>query len=191
MRPMSDWLQGYEALSEERKVNVQRWLHLNKFIAKTLRIDERAWFEDYVGGAMQAPFDYSFMLETIPGFQGLDASGQGESFTRGMEPGLFSGPAVALRAKNNMGKLSPQLQDALAGLIERGEPPALGLLPGDVAHLQKMFPGARGLAKLKRSEFRGVQLERDEDDVTMSVAGGEILRINVLEFATVLSRNAP
>jgi hypothetical protein len=187
---MADWLQGYEALSEERKVNIQRWIHLNKFIARTLRVDERAWFEDYVGGAMQAPFDYGFMADTAPEVSGHEAIGSGETFSRGLEPGAMVGPRVPLRAKNNMGRLSPQLQDTLAGLLERGEPSSVSLIPADVAQLQKIFPSAKGLAKLKRPDFRSVRIERDpvNDDVMMSAGQTELLRVNLLEFAAVMSR---
>lgn len=184
---MTSWIEAYQALDEPRKVNVQRWLHLNKFIAQTLRVDERAWFEDYLGGVMNAPFDYSFMAETIPGLVGLELDG--ETFTRGADPSGFSGPRVPLRSKNNLGKLSPELQDALSGLLERGEPMQAGLTPQDVATLQKIFPGAKGLAKLKRPDFRGVQILREADEVAMRAPSGEeILRINVLEFAGVMSR---
>lgn len=191
MPQMASWIEGYEALDEARKVNVQRWMHLNKFIANTLRIDERAWFEEWLAGVMAAPFDYGFMADTIPDASGL-ASGlglDGETFSRGTDPGGFSGPRVALRAKNNLGKLSPELQDALSGLLERGDPMNAGLSPQDVASLQKIFPTAKGLAKLKRPDFRGVQIAREGDEVTMRApSGDEILRINVLEFAGVMSR---
>lgn len=189
---MTDWLQSYEALPQESKVNVQRWIHFNKFVAHTLRIDEKTWFEGYLGAAMQRPFDYSFMNDLIPGFSGLDVQGQGEAFTRGLEPGAFIGPRVPLRAKNNLGRLSPALQDALGGLLEKGEPSQVSLLASDLAQLQKIFPSAKGLAKLKRPDFKGVQLRRDEvtSEVVMETAGGaEILRLNVLEFAAVMSRS--
>ncbi|MFO0728595.1 MAG: hypothetical protein U1E65_32765 [Myxococcota bacterium] len=187
---MATWTEGYNALPDEAKVNVQRWIHLNKFIAQTLKIDELKWFEGYLGEAMAQPFDYSFMGETMPGLSGLGLEGKGEVFTRGMEPGGFVGPRVPLRAKNNMGRLSPALQDALAGLIEQGEPSSVALSPADVATLQKIFPTAKGLAKLKRPDFRSVALGRDmsAQEVTMSAASGELLRMNVMEFAAVLSR---
>jgi len=187
MPEMPSWIEGYEALDEPRKINIQRWIHLNKFIASTLRIDERAWFEDWVGECMRTPFDYGFMADTIPGMAGLAL--EGETFTRAVDPGSFSGARVALRAKNNMGKLGPELQDALAGLLERGEPMQAGLGPQDVVTLQKIFPSAKGLARLKRPDFRGVQISRVGDDVAMTAPGGEeILRMNVMEFATVMSR---
>lgn len=187
MRGMASWIEAYESLDETRKVNVQRWMHLNKFIAQTLRLDERAWFEDWLGGVMAAPFDYGFMADTMPNTAGLDLDG--ETFSRGTEPGAFAGPRVALRAKNNLGKLSADLQDALSGLLERGDPMNAGLTPQDVASLQKIFPNAKGLAKLKRADFRGVQIAREGDEVTMvAPSGDEILRLNVLEFAGVMSR---
>jgi hypothetical protein len=86
--------------------------------------------------------------------------------------------------------LSPPLQDALAGLLERGEPSAVALLPSDVATLQKIFPSAKGLAKLQRKDFRSVGLARDAatDELVMTGPPGELVRINVLEFAGVLAR---
>lgn len=189
---MPTWTEGYEALPEESKVNVQRWLHLNRFIAQTLNIPEERWFEGYLGEAMATPFDYSFMGETMPALngQGLGLEGQGETYVRDVEPGGFVGPRVPLRAKNNMGRLSPDLQDALSGLMERGEPSSVGLIPADVAMLQKVFPGSKGLARLKRPDFRNVALSRDlgSGDVMMTVGDTELLRMNVLEFAAVLGR---
>ena len=188
---MSDWLRGYEALPENKKVNVQRWLHLNKFIANTLKIPEQKWFEGYLGEAMANPLDYSFMEATIPGFSGLEVPGQGESFTKSVDIGGFTGPKVPLRAENNMGKLSPDLQDAIAGMLEQAEPESVRLKPADVAHLQKMFPGHKPLAKLKRPLFRKLQLLRDlaTDEIALAVDDGdEVLRVNVMEFGAVLGR---
>lgn len=188
---MSEWLKGYEQLSEEKKVNVQRWIHLNKFIANTLKIPEQKWFEEYIGNAMKTPLDYSFMESTIPGFAGVDVPGQGETFSMGIDPGGFSGPKVPLRAQNNMGRLSPALQDAIASMLETGEPERLKLSPSDVAQLQKIFRGEKALAKLKRPSFRKVSVQRDlaTDEMVLNVEGeGEILRMNVMEFGAVMSR---
>jgi hypothetical protein len=188
---MSEWVKGYEALSDEQKANVQRWIHLNKFIAHTLQLDEQVWFETYVGGAMQRPFDYSFMGDTIPdAAAGLGT--QGESFTRGLEPGEIAGPKVPVGAQNNLGRLSPPLQAAIAGMLERGEPEQQQLQPSDVALLQKIFPTAKELAKLKRASFRGVSLGRDlasdEMVVTLDEGARELLRVNVMEFSAVMAR---
>ncbi len=187
---MSKWLEGYNQLSEAQQVNVQRWIHLNKFIANTLRIDERKWFEEYLGEAMANPLDYSFMEATIPGFDGIEVPGQGESFSSGTDP-AFMGPKVALRAENNMGKLSPDLQDAIAGMLENGEPEVMKLKPADVAQLQKIFRSHKGLAKLKRPDFRKLSIRRDlaTSEMVLAVEGdGEVLRANIMEFSAVLSR---
>jgi len=187
---MSGWRQSYEQLSDEQKVNVQRWIHLNKFIANTLKIPEPKWFEEYVGHAMQYPFDYSFMEATLPGFAGLEVPGQGESFTKGMDLTGFAGPKVPLRAENNLGKLSPDLQDAIAGMMESGEPERVKLLPSDVAQLQKILPGEKPLARLKRQDFRSVELARDlaSGELVLSANDAELFRMNVMEFGAVMSR---
>ncbi|MBI2375377.1 MAG: hypothetical protein HYV07_15385 [Deltaproteobacteria bacterium] len=185
---MSTWLEAYESLPEESKVNVQRWIHLNKFIARTLKIDEKAWFEEWVGWAMQNPLDYSFMEACIPGFVGMD---QEESFVRGLDAGQTATPRVPLRAKNNLGRLSPELQDAIAGMLEKGEPERTSLTPADVAQLQKIFSSQKELAKLKRPDFRKLTLVRDfaTDDLVLSVGDGpEVLRLNLMEFSAVMGR---
>jgi hypothetical protein len=188
---MSAWLAAYERLSDAQKVNVQRWIHLNKFIAQTLKIDERAWFEDWVGDAMRNPLDFSFMEAAIPGFAGLEGPGQGESFVRGGDP--FAGPKVALRAANKLGTLSPPLQDAIAGLLEHGEPAeGVRITAQDVASLQKIFRSERALARLKRPQFRMLRLLRDpvSDEMVLNVEDGEdVLRLHMQEFAAILSRD--
>lgn len=192
---MGAWLEAYEKLDDARKQNVQRWIHLNKFIAKTLKIDEEAWFEDWVGEAMHNPLDYSFMADAIPGLaeHGLasdDAMAAGESFQRSFDPaGLV--PKVALSAENNLGRFSKDFQEGVQGLLERGEPESFALQPSDVALLQKLFPSQKALAKLKRPDFKSVALRLDhaEEDIVATAGGSaEILRVNVLEFAGVMGR---
>ena len=188
---MSAWLQSYNQLNETQQLNIQRWLHLNKFIANTLNIPEKQWFEEYLGECMAKPLDYSFMEATLPGFKGVDIPGQGESFTKELDPTSFLGPKVPLRAQNNMGKLSPELQDQISTLLEKGEPEQVKLKPADVAQLQKTFSSVKPLAKLKRPNFRKLILGRDfaTNEVTMTIEGQEeILRQNVMEFGAVLSR---
>ena len=188
---MSAWLQSYNQLNETQQLNIQRWLHLNKFIANTLNSPEKQWFEEYLGDCMAKPLDYSFMEATLPGFKCVDIPGQGESFTKELDPTSFLGPKVPLRAQNNMGKLSPELQDQIPTLLEKGEPEQVKLMPADVAQLQKMFSSVKPLAKLKRPNFRKLILGRDfaTNEVTMTIEGQEeILRQNVMEFGAVLSR---
>lgn len=188
---MSAWTESYNQLSEAQQVNVQRWIHLNKFIARTLNVPEKQWFEDYIGECMAKPLDYGFMEVTIPGFSGIAVPGQGESFTTATDPSAVLGPRVALRAQNNLGKLSPDLQDQIARFLETGESDPVKLKPADVAQLQKMFSSVKALAKLKRPSFRKLTLARDlaTDDMTLTVEGAEeIMRTNLMEFAAVMSR---
>lgn len=192
---MGAWLEAYEKLDDSRKINVQRWIHLNKFIAKTLRIKEEEWFEGWVGEAMQNPLDYSFMAEAIPGLTehalaSDDAMDAGESFQRSFDPAGLA-PKVPLSAENNLGRFSKDFQEKVQSMLEAGEPEQLALAPADVALLQKIFPSQKALAKLKRPDFRSVVLRRDhaEEDIVASVTGGaEIMRLNVLEFAGVMGR---
>ena len=90
-----------------------------------------------------------------------------------------------------MGKLSPELQDVIASMLENGEPSTIKLKPADVAQLQKMFSSVKTLAKLKRPNFRKLILGRDlaKNEMTLTIEDGdEILRTNVMEFGAVLSR---
>lgn len=192
---MGAWLEAYEKLDDARKVNVQRWIHLNKFIAKTLKIDEEAWFEDWIGEAMQNPLDYSFMADAIPGLtgQGLasdDAMQAGESFQRSFDPAGLA-PKVPLSAENNLGRFSKDFQTQVQSMLEQGDPERFPLSPSDVAILQKLFPSQKALAKLKRQDFRRLELRRDhaEEDIVAAIsAESELLRVNVLEFAGVMGR---
>ena len=45
---MAGWLEAYEHLNDETKDRVQRWIHLNKFIAHTLRMDWDKWVDDFL-----------------------------------------------------------------------------------------------------------------------------------------------
>src|SRR5882672_7038285 len=143
---MGAWLEAYEKLTEEQQDRVQRWIHLNKFIAHTLHMPFDDWVNRFITPAMERPMDYSFMESTLVGFQGLDVEGQGVSFTKELDPSTRLVRRVPLRAKNNLGRLSTDLQDGIAKLLELADEPAedeapLKVSPGDVAHLQKIFPG--------------------------------------------------
>jgi hypothetical protein len=191
---MGAWLEAYEKLSEDQKDRVQRWIHLNKFIAHTLHLSWDDWVNRFLSPSMERPMDYSFMESTLVGFRGLDVEGQGVSFTKEIDPSTRLVRRVPLRAKNNLGRLSPELQDGVATLLERaedpeGEDPPLRVPPGDVAHLQKIFPGEKLLAKLKRPDFRKVTFAREVDEIVLAVeGGGELMRMNVLEFSGVMSK---
>ena len=49
---MAGWQESYEQLSEEQQERVQRWLHLNKFIAHTLRLDWQTWIDQFIAPAI-------------------------------------------------------------------------------------------------------------------------------------------
>jgi hypothetical protein len=187
---VSAWLEAYERLPEDAQARVKHWLHLQKLIAQTLRLSWEEWIEKYLGYAMEHPFDYRFMQATFPAFAGVDAEpGQGASFTTQMDPATALTARVPLRAKNNLGRLSPELQDAIGAMLETGEPSSVKLLPADVVHLQKIFLKEKSLAKLKKKDFKALTLERDGDDIFISLEGGEeLLRINVLEFGATMSK---
>jgi hypothetical protein len=190
LRGVSAWLEAYERLPEDAQARVKRWLHLQKLIAQTLRLSWEEWIEQYLGYAMAHPFDYRFMEATFPAFTGIEADpGQGASFTKELDPATALTARVPLRAKNNLGRLSPELQDAIAGMLERGEPSVTKLVPADVVHLQKIFLKEKALAKLKKKDFKALTLERDGDDILITLEGGEeILRMNVLEFGATMSK---
>ncbi len=186
---MGAWLEAYEKLDEAQKDRVQRWLHLNKFIARTLKLDWVTWVEDYLQPAMDRPLDYRFMADCIPDFSGLDVQGQGVSFSTDVDPATAQTARVPLRAANNLGRLSPAVQDGIARLLESVEASAVPVLPGDVGHLQKIFRRENALGKLPRKDFRSVQVARDDNDIVISVVGGaELVRTSVIEFGTEMRR---
>jgi hypothetical protein len=186
---MSAWLEAFEALPDDVRERVEKWLYLQKFIAQTLRIPWRKWVEHYLAAAMERPFDYSFMQATFPAFLGFDGTeGKGVSFTTGQDAATALVARVPLRAKNNLGRLSPDLQDAIAAMLEE-EGDAVRLLPSDVAQLQKIFPKEKPLARLDKKSFRKVELDREGDEIVLRVEGGaELFRINVLEISAVMSK---
>jgi hypothetical protein len=187
---MSGWLEAYERLPEAQKVRVQRWIHLQKFIAETLGMPFEQWVETYVGAAMQAPFDYSFMeAATISGFAGLDADGA--TFTKDLDPATARVARVPLRAKNQLGRLSSGLQDALARLLEDPEATApVPIPPADVVTLQKILPGEKGLARLKRKDFRKARVVREGPRVRVVLEGdaAPLVDQDVFELSAVLNK---
>lgn len=186
---MSAWLEAYEKLPEAQKVRVQRWIHLQKFISETLGVPFETWIETYVGGAMAAPFDYSFMQVTVPGFSGLETDGA--TFSREVDPATARTSRVPLGAKNQLGRLSPTLQEAIGARLESAEPtdPA-PVPPADVVVLQKVFPGEKALARLKRKDFRRVRLGREGDRVYVGLDGDaeRLLELPLHEFTAVMKR---
>ncbi len=183
---MSGWLEAYERLPEDAKARVQQWLHLQRMIAETLRVPWERWIDHYIGYAMSHPFDYRFMEAAIPNFVGLETTG---GFTTQLDPATALVARVPLRAQNNLGRLSPELQDTIAALLERTDAGSFPLLPSDVALLQKIFFKEKSLARLKKQSFKDLVLERDGDDLTISLPGGEeLLRMNVLEFGATMSK---
>ena len=185
---MTGWLDAYQRLPADVQERVKYWLHLQRLIAQTLRIPWEKWIDQYIGTAMKNPFDYGFMEATFPtmaGFSGLESA----SFTKDLDPATALTARVPLRAKNNLGRLSPELQDAISRMLEQNDTNAVTLLPADVVHLQKIFLKEKGIAKLKKKDFKSLTLERDGDEMIVTLQGGdEVLRINVLEFGATMSK---
>ena len=187
---MGAWLEAYQKLPVEAQDRVQKWLHLQKFIARTLKIEWEDWVDDYLTPCMENPLDYAFMEVCISDFAGFDGTaGAGVTFSKEVDPATAAVARVPLRAQNNLGRLSPDLQDALAGLLEAGEPAQVKLSPADVNTLQKVLRTEKALAKLKRPLFRKVEIVREDQDVVVRVQGGdELVRQSVLEFGTVMRK---
>lgn len=186
---MGAWLEAYEQLDEAQKDRVQKWLHLNKFVARALKLEWETWVDDYLKPAMDQPLDFSFMADCIPDFKGLEVTGQGVTFTKDVDPATAQTARVPLRAANNLGRLSPPVQDGIAALLELGVPQTVSVAPGDVAHLQKIFRREKTLNKLPRKDFRRVLVIRDDNEVVIRVDGGDdLVRMSVLEFSTEMRR---
>lgn len=185
---MSAWQEAYEKLDAEQKARVKRWIHLQQLIARTLNIPFEKWIETYVGDAMAAPFDYTFMEVTVPGFAGLDV--EGASFSHDVDPSTTRIARVPLKAKNQMGRLSPPFQEALAGLLEARETGPVKVPPADVATLQKVLASAKPLARLKRKDFRRVQVRREDNILVIELAGDSevLLQQDLFELSAVLKR---
>ncbi|MCA9555555.1 MAG: hypothetical protein KC933_36335 [Myxococcales bacterium] len=187
---MGAWLEAYRQLPEDAQDRVQRWLHLQKFIAHSLKLDWETWVDDFLTPCMQAPLDYAFMEVCLPGFTGFEGvEGQGVTFSRDVDPATAAVARVPLRAQNNLGRLSPELQDQLAGLLEGADAGPHKLSPADVNVLQKMLRSEKALAKLARPLFRKVEVLRDDNEVVLRVEGGdELVRQSVHELGTFLRK---
>ena len=186
---MGAWLEAYDRLDEAQKDRVQKWLHLNKFIARSLRLDWDTWVSEYLQPAMDQPLDYSFMADCVRDFNGLDATGQGVTFSKDVDPATAQTARVPVRAANYLGRLAPATQDALAALLEntRSDPVKVG--PADVVHLQKIFRREKALGRLPRRDFRAVEIQRVDNEVVIRVADGdELMRMSILEFGTEMRR---
>jgi hypothetical protein len=185
---VAGWLDAYRRLPEEAQERVKYWLHLQRLIAQTLRIPWETWIDRYIAYAMAHPLDYSFMQATFPTmaeFTGLEVA----SFSKALDPATALTARVPLRAKNNLGRLSPELQDAIAAMLETDAGNSAHLSPADVVHLQKIFLKEKSLAKLKKKDFKSLTLERDGDEIIISIeGGGELLRMNVLEFGATMGK---
>ncbi|MEL6185994.1 MAG: hypothetical protein AAFU79_15325 [Myxococcota bacterium] len=185
---MGTWREAYEMLPEAQQERVQRWIQLQGLIAESLGMSFDRWIEDYVGGAMAAPFDYRFMEVTAPGFAGLDTDGA--TFSRETDPATARVARVPVRSANQLGRLSNALQDALTDQL--GDPSAgpLAVAPGDVATLQKIFPAERGLARLKRKDFRKVRFVRTDTQIRLEVEGENepLLAQDLFAFSSALNK---
>ena len=186
---MGAWLQAYENLDEAQKDRVQKWLHLNKFIARSLNLDWDTWVNEYLQPAMDQPLDFSFMADCVPDFQGFDTAGAGATFSTEVDPATAQTARVPVRAANNLGRLSTGAQDGLAALLEGESADPVALMPADVVQMQKVLKREKALSKLPRKDFRKVQVVRDGNDVVIRLDGGdEIARLSVIEFGTELRR---
>jgi len=187
---MGAWLESYNKLPTEAQDRVQKWLHLQKFIARTLKLDWQTWVDDYLTPCMENPLNYEFMQVCLPNFEGFDGvEGQGVTFSKDVDPATAAVARVPLRAQNNLGRLSPDLQDALSGMMSTGQPSQVKLTPADVNTLQKLLRSEKALAKLKRPLFRKIEVLRDDNDIVVQVQGGdELVRQNVIEFGAVMRK---
>lgn len=187
---MGAWLEAYQKLPTEAQDRVQKWLHLQKFIARTLKVDWQTWVDDYLTPCMENPLDYRFMEVCVADFVGFDGTeGAGVSFSKDVDPATAAVARVPLRAQNNLGRLSPDLQDALSGLLEGATEGPVKLSPADVNTLQKILRTEKALAKLKRPLFRKVEVAREAQDVVIRVQGGdELVRQSVMELGATMRK---
>ncbi len=185
---MSAWLEAFEGLPEAAKERVRRWVLLQRLVADTLGVPFERWVEEYVGGAMAHPFDYRFLDGLVPG--GFEGFGGATEFSLGADPATAGMAKVPVRAANQLGRLSPGFQDAIRRLLDDPEAPAATPPPGDVATLQKIFPGVKALARLKRPEFRRLRLTRDHDALVLSLDGPaeDLAQLPLEEVASTLAR---
>src|SRR5262245_647981 len=126
---MSSFMGAVEKLSAAQKDRLATWTALNGFIAQTLRIPWEKWIEGYVQNAIDHPLDMAFLeaAEIEPGKE--LALG---SFEHAAQLGMPAVSKVPLRAKNNLGRLSPELQDQIAERLETAVPTPVKLKPSDV-----------------------------------------------------------
>lgn len=183
---MGTFADEYAKLSEEQQGRIQEWVHLQRFIAHTLRMPFEKWVDDFVVPCMEKPLDYSFAEPVIGNYGGID---MGVSFSKGGDPALANVSRVPLRAKNNLGRLSPELQDQIAALLDQGSAEPVRLQGADVVMLQKIFPSEKALSRLKKPDFRKLSLRREGDEVVLALDGAaDVMRASVAEFSQVMSR---
>ncbi len=182
---MGAWLEAFDRLEPDAQDRVRRWIHVNKFIAHTLGMTWEVWVEKYLTPTMDNPLDYSFMDSCFPEFAGMGDSAA--SFSKEMDMATALVARVPLRAQNNLGRLSPDTQDAVAALLSAADAPEVKVPPGDVAKLQKIFRQEKAIATLKRKDFRRVRIGRASDDVIVRHDDGtELFSQSVLEFGAVM-----
>lgn len=183
---MATWLESYKKLPPLQQARVERWIQIQRFVAETLKIDFETWITDYVGGAMEAPFDYSFLEEAA--FVGLNLTS--ETFTKDLDPATAQVARVPIKAQNQMGRLSPEFQARVAERLENYLEAPVPIPPADVATLQKLFPKERLLGRLKRKDFKALQLRRSGNRIELSVKGKEqpLLSMELIGFAAVLNK---
>ena len=126
---MGAWLEAYETLDEGQKSRVQKWLHLNKFIARTLRLDWETWVDDYLKPAMAQPLDYGFMADCVPDFQAFETRGQGVTFSTDVDPATAQTARVPLRASNHLGAVGAGQPRRHRGVARTARRPAGHVIP--------------------------------------------------------------
>lgn len=123
------------------------------------------------------------LLETI---EELRLEGLDEKLERAASK--VTGHSVPLVAKNpeNLARMSQAFQDMAIELTRNvSEPHAVH--KSDVVKLQKLFPRARELSRLKRPDFDRVIARREAEDVVFALEdGASLARVTVQEFTSVL-----
>lgn len=182
---MSAWLDAFQRLSSEQKERLTVWIHVNELISDVLELPFEAWVERYVTPCMERPMDYDFVEPILGDFAGLGIHG---TFSRTPDASTRDVPRVPVRARNNLGRFSPTLQEALTGMLDRGEPVSIQPAAPDVVLLQKLLPAEKPLVKLRKSEFRKLVIARLGDEVTFSIDGQPIVRLDAGTLAQLLSK---
>lgn len=182
------WFEHYEALPPKTKARVDRWLKLQVAIADSLGMNLEVWIEQFVQPGLSAPFDFRFLQQLVPSEPGDD--GQALDFEAHAKLGLGEQPKRALRASNQMGRLSETLQAHLTTLIQNPEPAEFPVPPSDVGVLIKLMPREKGLGKVSRRMYRKIRVFREGQDIGFKIAGGRELSRQPAEVLVAMLNRA-